>query len=62
MFARDNKTAPHQFRKKRELTRAVETLKIKYGGGGDLIAYYQPHQPCQLTCFLVFQQVSSMST
>ena len=42
MFARDNKTAPHQFRKKRELTRAVETLKIKYGGGGDLIAYYQP--------------------
>ncbi len=25
-------TAPHQSRKKRELTRAVETLKIKYGG------------------------------
>ena len=33
MFARDNKTAPHQSRKKRELTRAVETLKHKYGGG-----------------------------
>ena len=32
MFARDNKTAPHQSRKKRELTRAVELLKIKYGG------------------------------
>ncbi len=25
-------TAPHQSRKKRELTRAVELLKIKYGG------------------------------
>ena len=25
-------TAPHQPRKKRELTRAVEPLKIKYGG------------------------------
>ena len=25
-------TAPHQSRKKRELTRAVETLKIVYGG------------------------------
>jgi hypothetical protein len=25
-------TAPHQPRKKRELTRAVETLKIVYGG------------------------------
>ena len=25
-------TAPHQSSKKRELTRAVETLKIKYGG------------------------------
>jgi len=25
-------TAPHQPRKKRELTRAVELLKIKYGG------------------------------
>ena len=25
-------TAPHQSRKKRELTRAVETLKIIYGG------------------------------
>jgi hypothetical protein len=33
MFARDNKTAPHQSRKKRELTRAVELLKTKYGGG-----------------------------
>ena len=29
-------TAPHQSRKKRELTRAVETLKYKYGGGIDL--------------------------
>jgi hypothetical protein len=27
-------TAPHQSRKKRELTRAVELLKIKYGGEG----------------------------
>ena len=35
MFARDNKTAPHQSRKKRELTRAVETLKTKYGGEGE---------------------------
>ncbi len=26
-------TAPHQSRKKRELTRAVETLKCKNGGG-----------------------------
>ena len=26
-------TAPHQSRKKRELTRAVETLKYKNGGG-----------------------------
>jgi hypothetical protein len=26
-------TAPHQSRKKRELTRAVELLKTKYGGG-----------------------------
>ena len=26
-------TAPHQPRKKRELTRAVELLKTKYGGG-----------------------------
>jgi hypothetical protein len=26
------RTAPHQPRKKRELTRAVETLKIVYGG------------------------------
>ena len=26
-------TAPHQSRKKRELTRAVELLKHKYGGG-----------------------------
>ena len=25
-------TAPHQSRNKRELTRAVELLKIKYGG------------------------------
>jgi len=25
--------APHQSRKKRELTRAVELLKTKYGGG-----------------------------
>jgi hypothetical protein len=25
-------TAPHQSRKKRELTRAVETLKMVYGG------------------------------
>jgi len=25
-------TAPHQSRKKRELTRAVELLKTKYGG------------------------------
>ena len=25
-------TAPHQSRKKRELTRAAETLKIEYGG------------------------------
>jgi len=25
-------TAPHQPRKKRELTRAVELLKTKYGG------------------------------
>ena len=25
-------TAPHQSRKKRELTRAVETLKTRYGG------------------------------
>ena len=32
MFARDNKTAPHQSHKKRELTRAVELLKTKYGG------------------------------
>lgn len=36
MFARDNKTAPHQSRKKRELTRAVETLKHKYGGEGGI--------------------------
>jgi len=28
----DKKTTPHQSRKKRELTRAVELLKIKYGG------------------------------
>ena len=28
-------TAPHQSRKKRELTRAVETLKYKNGGGID---------------------------
>jgi hypothetical protein len=27
-------TAPHQSRKKRELTRAVETLKTRYGGEG----------------------------
>ena len=27
------RTAPHQSRKKRELTRAVETLKYKNGGG-----------------------------
>ena len=27
------RTAPHQSRKKRELTRAVELLKTKYGGG-----------------------------
>ena len=33
MFARDNKTAPHESRKKRELTGAVELLKTKYGGG-----------------------------
>ena len=32
MFARDNKTAPHQSRKKREQTRAVELLKTIYGG------------------------------
>ena len=30
-------TAPHQSRKKRELTRAVETLKYKNGGGIDLL-------------------------
>ena len=28
-------TAPHQPRKKRELTRAVELLKTKYGGEGE---------------------------
>lgn len=27
------RTAPHQSRKKRELTRTVETLKYKNGGG-----------------------------
>jgi hypothetical protein len=29
-------TAPHQSRKKRELTRAVETLKTRYGGEGGI--------------------------
>jgi len=33
MFARDNKTAPHQSRKKREPTSAVELVKTKYGDG-----------------------------
>ena len=28
-------TAPHRSRKKRELTRAVETLKKEYGGEGE---------------------------
>ena len=29
-------TAPHRSRKKRELTRAVETLKTRYGGEGGI--------------------------
>ena len=29
-------TAPHQSRKKRELTGAVETLKTRYGGEGGI--------------------------
>ncbi len=32
-------TAPHQPRKKRELTRAVETLKIVYGGERVFLTY-----------------------
>ena len=33
-------TAPHQSRKKRELTRAVETLKIVYGGDRDRLTIF----------------------
>lgn len=32
-------TAPHQSRKKRELTRAVETLKYKNGGERGILLY-----------------------
>ena len=54
MFARDNKTAPHQFRKKRELTRAVETLKHKYGGG------IEPHRLLPAPLALSANVVSSV--
>ena len=62
MFARDNKTAPHQSRKKREPTSAVELVETKYGDGVEAIADFRLDPRRQLTYSLVSQEVSSLST
>jgi hypothetical protein len=47
-------TAPHQPRKKRELTRAVELLKIVYGGERGILPYNDK--------LLIFKQIFNNNT
>jgi len=48
------RTAPHQPRKKRELTRAVELLKTKYGGGIEPHRHSVSLRPLQMLGFFRF--------